>query len=875
MSRGGVFGACLPKGAVDAISSRAPPLDMHRSAPMSLLQLYVPLEAAQTTLSELGEQGLVQFRDLNGHLAAHQRHFTSEIVQLSETERKIVSLRKASEATGVVVKAHGLGRVQPKTHQELLEMDRELGAFEERITQMSDSVGVLEGKLADLEEYRAALLQVSQILTGGALSMGVSEEDVEGGGGVGELVSPTASTHSYHQVRTGKPSSLAGFVVGVMPKRKFNAFERVMWRAMRGNVHIGKSDLPVERGFCSESSVEADVVVGGEVAVDARKVVFVVFAHGSTALAKIQRICQVLGCHLYPEVDDDVNRRAQQLSQVSAQIEDLSNILYNTKLARRAEAGKIVGELEEQLTLVRHQLGLYAVMNLLQYDVGGRCLIGEAWCPLAQVGKVDEALRRAGERAGLDVSSIMTVLKTEMTPPTHFPRNKFTAVFVDMTEAYGIANYREANPALSMIVTFPFFFAVMFGDVGHAMVLLLMGAWMVLAEKKLERQLGDSELGGMIFHGRYIVLLMGLFSVYAGLIYNDCFSKSLALFPSMFSYDWASGASKLVDPDYVYPFGVDPLWNHAINHLNMINSIKMKGAIIIAVLHMGYGMVLNALNFVFERDWAGLLCCALPKILFYSSLFGYMAFMMVYKWCVGVDVSVLSTFITMIMGFGSVDEKFPLYSGQETVQSVLMVLAVITLPLMIFGRAGLMVVRRRRIEAQGYHEASRHGSVTSFPTHSPSMVISIEGVPGLARKSTPATNVEAKESASDVLMSDAIHAVEFLLGSVSNTASYLRLWALSLAHAQLSEVLWTFCLEACAGNAIALVVGYAMFFILSMALMVGLEGLSAFLHALRLHWVEFNNKFYGGAGIKFEPFQLDPYTGRGVVIAAEQPPEEK
>ena len=98
---------------------------------------------------------------------------------------------------------------------------------------------------------------------------------------------------------------------------------------------------------------------------------------------------------------------------------------------------------------------------------------------------------------------------------------------------------------------------------------------------------------------------------------------------------------------------------------------------------------------------------------------------------------------------------------------------------------------------------------------------------------------------SEIFIHQLIETIEFVLGTVSNTASYLRLWALSLAHSQLAGVFLenilviAFKTDSVGAGGFAFWVCFLGFFTFTFGVLMCMDTLECFLHTLRLHWVEF------------------------------------
>lgn len=375
----------------------------------------------------------------------------------------------------------------------------------------------------------------------------------------------------------------------------------------------------------------------------------------------------------------------------------------------------------------------------------------------------------------------------------------------------------------------------MFGDIGHGFILLLLSVYLCVHSYQLQ-QAGNGAAASGIFKYRYLLLLMGVFAFYCGFIYNDFMSMPLNLFSSCYNEYLKQS------PNCAYRFGLDPVWaGKSTNELQMVNSLKMKLSVIIGVTQMVLGIVLKGANAVKFKSGTDFIFEFIPQLIFMLSTFGYMVLLIIIKWLTDFSYntaaapSILATILTSFFNLGSTLGN-TLYGReflQDTIQYYLLIISVVCVPWMLIPKPIYLwctqMKSNKNVMKNGHHLFIEDEDEEAHHPSAPQN----DGI-----------NLFPEEKEFDIaeaFIDQLIETIEFVLGSISHTASYLRLWALSLAHSQLSEVFFEKTMKQGleSGNPAAIVIGFFIFALITFGILMCMDAMECFLHAIRLHWVEF------------------------------------
>ena len=211
------------------------------------------------------------------------------------------------------------------------------------------------------------------------------------------------------------------------------------------------------------------------------------------------------------------------------------------------------------------------------------------------------------------------VLKNEVPesadPPTKIKHNRFIRPFEELTKLYGLPHYDEVDPTPLMAITFPIIFGLMFGDLGHGLILLFGGLTVGYLIK------GNRAMKNVC----YIMAACGLGASIAGIVFGEAFGQPLP---------WG-------------PLWINPTENPTVNVFTFIIF-----SLFVGVIQITSGIVLEMANFALKHQYADALLTSGPKIAFY---FGGVYLIVAYQlnfgaWLSGPILWPLLAFIVLVVG---------------------------------------------------------------------------------------------------------------------------------------------------------------------------------------------------------------------------------
>jgi len=780
--------------------------------------LVIPVEQARHFVDKLGKCCSIQFQDMNSKVMV--RPYKKYIQRFDDMERMLRFIME--EMRGIpgadIVRNRVDDFLENDSKYKMDDVELELKRLYEQFLKFKENN-------TEMNEQRNAAIEEKWVTETAIFTLSAQQKS----SGELDLSSPLLDGE-----RGGIGASFNN-IAGVIPAADQERFARTIFRASRGNAFTYFQAIP---NPLKDPKTNKDI----------NKTVFVIYfqdVKSSTSAMhdKIKKICGAFGVNVYrwPADKADAEKRRAYTDGV---IQDKEKALSGFERFMQGEAQSLFAVqrgcgnslIEEYKLFVLKEKSIYHTMNMMEGDIN---LMASCWYAEIEEEKIKALLIQESKKQSC--SSMLVTDKGgfgKKSPPTYIRSNCFLAPFQELINTYGIPKYKEANPACLYSVTFPFMFGMMYGDVGHGTMLFLVGLYLVMKGDALKFSLPD------VYNARYFVAMMGFYAIFAGLMYNDFFSLGLSLFDSRWVVDREQGGSVYFKADYdirneggrgPYPFGVDPAWHGTSNELLFINSLKMKLAVCIGVAQMLVGVGLRFSNAIYEKNMPDLFCECVPMLAFMLCFFAYMDFMILYKWVTPMDnpPSVINSLICMAMGQ---KDTAPLWDGSIALEGKLMMITVLAVPIMLIPKPIILWMANKNKKPEEHveleeEEAGGHGHGGEFKLD-------------------------------EIIIHQIIETIEYVLGTVSHTASYLRLWALSLAHQQLSLVFFQKTILMGLGmsfpmNGIVLYLMYGAWFGITCGVLLGMDVLECFLHDLRLHWVEFQSKFYnvGGDGHIFTPYK--------------------
>jgi V/A-type H+-transporting ATPase subunit I len=208
--------------------------------------------------------------------------------------------------------------------------------------------------------------------------------------------------------------------------------------------------------------------------------------------------------------DDYRGTPTQAIAALQAGIERTQQHIteYEREIARLHEIR--IRHLRHLLWRVRASHTLARTIN--GYDHLQHTYLVTGWVPAASRAKLEQEVAKVSDKV------VVETLKPRLEDIGHIPaalkNPPLVSGFQGLVTTYGQPNYDELDPTPVLALTFPLIFGIMFGDVGHGLLLLLLG--LLLISRKI-RSLQSIASFGMV------VAACGAMAMIFGFLYGSLF----------------------------------------------------------------------------------------------------------------------------------------------------------------------------------------------------------------------------------------------------------------------------------------------------------------------------------------------------------------